>query len=179
MPFADRRASAAPYIQTQSCVPNRNRRRARMIRAVLVPLDRSPLGEQALAPAIAIARRAQAQLHVLHVRPMAPAIGSEEVDAVAEVAFEEEKAYLETVAERIRTVTGIAPVVETREGSVPDVIRRHAANVGADFIVMTTHGSTGASREWLGSVADTVVRQDSIPVLMVRPDDHPVALDEH
>ena len=32
---------------------------------------------------------------------------------------------------------------------------------------------------WLGSVADAVVRQDSIPVLMVRPDDQSIALDEH
>lgn len=43
-----------------------------MIRNVLVPLDRSPFSEQALPPAIPIARRAQAQLHILHVRTLSP-----------------------------------------------------------------------------------------------------------
>ena len=34
---------------------------------------------------------------------------------------------------------------------------------------MTTHGRTGLSRAWLGSVADSIVRQVGVPVLMLRP----------
>ena len=43
-----------------------------MIRTVLVPLDRSPFAEQALPAAIAIARRAKAELYILHVRTLTP-----------------------------------------------------------------------------------------------------------
>jgi nucleotide-binding universal stress UspA family protein len=150
-----------------------------MIRTVLVPLDRSPFAEQALPAAIAIARRAKAELHLLHVRTLTPPLAFQHVDWWSDALLQEEKDYLDKIAQRIRDEAGVEPVVESREGNVPDIIRRHALNVGADLIVMTTHGHTGLSRTWLGSVADAVVRQDSTPVLMLRPDEHPVALDEH
>lgn len=149
-----------------------------MIRNVLVPLDRSPFAEQALPPAIAIARRAQAQLHILHVRTLSPPLAFQHVDWWADALLQEESDYLANVGRRVREA-GITPVVETREGRVADVIRRHAANAAIDLIVMTTHGHTGLSRVWLGSVADAVVRQDSIPVLMVRPEERMLALNEH
>ena len=150
-----------------------------MIRNILVPLDRSAVAEQALPPAMAIARRAQAQLYILHVRTLSPPLAFQYVDWWAEAVLQEEAEYLETIARQVRDASGVTPVVETREGRVADVIRRHAANIAADLIVMTTHGRTGVSRLWLGSVADAVVRQDSIPVLMIRPDDQPIGLDEH
>jgi nucleotide-binding universal stress UspA family protein len=150
-----------------------------MIRNVLVPLDRSSFAEQALPPAIAMARRAQAQLHILHVRTLTPPLAFQYVDWWAEAVLKEEADYLASIAKRVNEASGITPVVETREGRVADVIRRHAANVSADLIVMTTHGRSGLSRLWLGSVADAVARQDSIPVLMVRPEDELTALDEH
>jgi nucleotide-binding universal stress UspA family protein len=149
-----------------------------MIRNVLVPLDRSPFSEQALPPAIAIARRAQAQLHILHVRTLSPPLAFQYVDWWADALLQDEAQYCESIARRVREV-GVTPVVETREGRVADVIRRYAASAAVDLIVMTTHGHTGVSRLWLGSVADAVVRQDSVTVLMVRPDDHPLRLDEH
>jgi nucleotide-binding universal stress UspA family protein len=40
----------------------------------------------------------------------------------------------------------------------------------ADLIVMTSHGRTGLSRAWLGSVADGIMRRTTIPVLMLRPE---------
>lgn len=150
-----------------------------MIRTVLVPLDGSRFAEQALSPAIAVARRAQGQLHILHVRTMSPPSASQGADVWGDAVLQEETEYLETISRQVHDASGVTPLVETREGSVPDVIRRHAANIGADLIIMTTHGRTGVSKLWLGSVADAVVRQDSIPVLMVRPDDQPIALDEH
>jgi nucleotide-binding universal stress UspA family protein len=150
-----------------------------MIRTVLVPLDRSSVAEQALPPAIAIARRAQAQLHVLHVRTLTPPLAFQYVDWWAEEVLREESEYLASIARRVREASGVTPVVETREGRVAEVIRRHAVNVGADLIVMTTHGRTGLSRLWLGSVADAVARQDSLPVLMIRPEDQLTGLDEH
>lgn len=41
--------------------------------------------------------------------------------------------------------------------------------MGADLIVMTTHGRGPLSRSWLGSVADELVRRATKPILLVRP----------
>ncbi|MEZ4310342.1 MAG: universal stress protein [Polyangiaceae bacterium] len=51
------------------------------------------------------------------------------------------------------------------------------AALGADAIVMGTHGRTGVRRLLLGSVAERVLRRAKVPVIVVRdPDqDH----DEH
>jgi nucleotide-binding universal stress UspA family protein len=48
-------------------------------------------------------------------------------------------------------------------------ITRAAAEHGADLIVMATHGRTGLHRAIVGSVAGTVLRTGSTPVLLVHP----------
>src|SRR5438067_676921 len=40
---------------------------------------------------------------------------------------------------------------------------------GADLVVMTTHGRGPLGRLWLGSVADALVRDLAMPLLLVRP----------
>jgi nucleotide-binding universal stress UspA family protein len=60
------------------------------------------------------------------------------------------------------------------EGPAGDGIIDTANEIGADIIVMATHGRSGIGRALLGSVADHVVRHTSKQaVLLVRPtDDH-------
>ena len=41
--------------------------------------------------------------------------------------------------------------------------------LGADLVVMTTHGRGGLRRAWLGSVTDQLIRSAEVPVLVVRP----------
>ena len=43
-----------------------------------------------------------------------------------------------------------------------------ARETGADLIAMTTHGRSGFGRLLFGSVAEAVLRQAEIPVLMMR-----------
>lgn len=45
-----------------------------------------------------------------------------------------------------------------------------ADQVHADLIVMTTRGRSGLKRAVLGSVADHVVRNSVVPVLLVSPE---------
>ena len=60
-----------------------------------------------------------------------------------------------------------------RTGDARDVINQTAKEVGADLIVMGTHGRRGVTRALLGSVAETVVRTAPCAVLTVRAtDDH-------
>src|SRR5262249_35227309 len=55
------------------------------------------------------------------------------------------------------------------EGAVAPTLADHAAGVGADLVVMTTHGRGALGRFWLGSVADALVRQLPMPLLLARP----------
>ena len=56
-------------------------------------------------------------------------------------------------------------------------LQAHAAERLPGLIVMTTHGRSGLSRLWLGSVADALVRHAGAPVLLLRSDAAPPADD--
>jgi nucleotide-binding universal stress UspA family protein len=56
----------------------------------------------------------------------------------------------------------------TRVGDTATSILAVAEEVGAELIVMATHGRTGLSHFFLGSVAEQVVREASCPVLTIR-----------
>jgi nucleotide-binding universal stress UspA family protein len=82
---------------------------------------------------------------------------------------ERDRAYVAAVVQRLAAVADITPSSTLLDGPVADAINRHAAATGADLLVMTTHGRGPMARFWLGSVADALVRQASIPILLVQP----------
>jgi len=139
-----------------------------MFAKLLVPLDRSPLAEQALGRAVALARRCDAPLDLVLVHEPYP-----NVVADAQIRREREldidQAYIEQLAGDLTMESKIPVTCAVLRGSPPEMICERAAQVGADLIVMTTHGRTGLSRAWLGSVADAIMRRSSIPVLMLHP----------
>ena len=77
---------------------------------------------------------------------------------------------LNTVAEKLRA-QGVAEVkVRVIEGADPPAeISRAIRAEQADFVAMTTRGSSGLKRFVLGSVAEKVVRESVVPVLLVTP----------
>jgi len=58
--------------------------------------------------------------------------------------------------------------VQVTAGDSADAIVRMATELGADLIVMATHGRTGFQHIVLGSVAEKVVRHAPGPVLTIR-----------
>ena len=54
------------------------------------------------------------------------------------------------------------------EGYPPSALLDVATNSHADLIIMGSHGRTGLKRLWLGSVAESVVQEATIPILIVR-----------
>jgi nucleotide-binding universal stress UspA family protein len=58
-----------------------------------------------------------------------------------------------------------------RSGSAADEVLNAAREFGSDLIVIPTHGRVGLKRLVLGSVAECVIRESSIPVLTVRHSD--------
>lgn len=132
-----------------------------MYRSILLPLDGSEFAEKALPVAAEIARREGARIHAVHVHE--PLFG--EIDAELQ---ERERAYLEERATRLREELGDEVTTRNLVGRINDQLQAYSQQVDADLVVMTTHGRGGVTRAWLGSTADSMVRQSRVPVLLVR-----------
>jgi len=141
---------------------------------IVVPLDGSVLAEHALSHAKELAKSLDVPIHLLRVVDVTRlerygAYGlALEYAGLAEVAQEEERAareYMQTVSEGA-TEAGLNITIEILRGLVVPSLTQ-AANAD-DLIVMASHGRTGLSRWFLGSVAEEVVRRSASPVLIVR-----------
>jgi Universal stress protein UspA and related nucleotide-binding proteins len=139
-----------------------------MFRKILVPLDRSPLAEQAVGQAVAIAKRSDAGIDLVLVHEPAPIDGLTDDEWYGR-QWKDELAYLGSIASEIEVGSNVVATFAAPEGDAVDEICRRAVEVDADLIVITSHGRTGLSRAWLGSVADGVMRHAKMPVLMLRP----------
>jgi nucleotide-binding universal stress UspA family protein len=136
-------------------------------RKILVPLDGSPLAESALADAIDIAVRHGATLVLLRAAYATALPAVDPVDSQLSVVREAE-AYLADVAARARAA-GVTDVeTSVWYAAATDAIIEAARMREVDLIVMSTHGRTGLHRLMLGSVAESVLRGTSTPILMLR-----------
>jgi nucleotide-binding universal stress UspA family protein len=137
---------------------------------LLVPLDGSHLAECVLPPAISLARHLRARLMLLHVmeRSAPPTVhGDRHLTGVAEA-----EAYLREVTSRVGPGVAVDRHVHpNKEGDVAKSITDHAADLGVDLIVLSTHGGGGARRVLFGSVAQQVLHLGTRPVLLVRAPD--------
>lgn len=137
-----------------------------MFQTILIPLDGSSLAEQALPLAVAIGTRTQAALRLALVHRQ-DRRGMTYYDIAA---ARSEQTYLDQIAARTRESSGMTVTTNViEEGPVALGLLGYAEAVGADLIVLTTHGRGPASRFWLGSVADELLRQATVPVLVRRP----------
>lgn len=139
-----------------------------MFKKLLVPLDRSEFAEQAIGQAAAIARKANAGMDVMIVHQPVPYAGFSDIPWYGE-QWRDELKYVETIAKELESGSGVHTTFAVPKGDVVEAICERAVEVDADLIVMTSHGRTGLSRAWLGSVADGVIRNAKTPVLLMRP----------
>lgn len=142
-----------------------------MYRLLIVPLDGSDLAERAVPAAFTIAERADAGVLLVRAwtRPRGAGAGSM-ADAAGGGSREEAAAirYLDEVAARTAAEQRGRALTVVLEGPAPGAICQHAAAVGAALIVMTAHGQTGPSHQWMGSTARGVIEHAGVPVLLHR-----------
>ena len=139
-----------------------------MFNKILVPIDNSPIAEQALPTAIDLARRSGTPLELVYVHRTEPAGGYSDAPWNAG-RRSSQQSYLDGVADEVRRESGVSVHTSFSSGDPIPAICTQAHRLGADLIVMTSHARTGISRAWLGSVADGVVRQSCVPVLLLHP----------
>jgi len=141
-----------------------------MYSRILLPLDGSPLAEQALPHAAALAETFQAELILLKVLPPVPGklhLYREALRIAEELRREMAGMYLDRVALSIQE-RDKPTQVEIIDGYPHAEIVQFAEKENVDLIVICTRGQSGLSRWLMGSVADRVARGVSVPVLLVR-----------
>jgi len=142
---------------------------------IIVPLDGSGWSERAIPHAAEIARANNAEIILLHVfRPPA----SEYADQIALAGQndqinhirEEMKQYLMSIRNQLRG-QNIEVSAQVIEGiGVAHLICDYVNDSDADLVVMSTHGRTGLQRFLFGSVANKILQDVRIPVMLIRPD---------
>jgi nucleotide-binding universal stress UspA family protein len=154
-----------------------------VIRPVVLPLDGSALSERALPWAVAIARLRQAPLVLMGVVDpyqastlgLAASAGMPLYDTLVPDAVEEVTKYLEAQAGKC---AALAPDlrIDARVliGDAAREILHGSGEVEAQVVVMTTHGRGGVDRWIRGSVAERIVSQGHLQVMLIRPWDHSV-----
>ena len=143
-----------------------------MFRTIVVPLDGSPLAEHAIATATMLAERADAEIvlaraHQLMVHDLGDQL------ALEQAMREEAQDYLDRTAQGIHSEIGLTPRTVILDGPPAPAICEFARGQKTPLLVLSTHGRTGFSRAWMGSVADAIVHNASMPVLMLRPEEAP------
>jgi nucleotide-binding universal stress UspA family protein len=140
---------------------------------ILVPLDGSMVAEAALPTAGDFAERDGATISLLRAAEAMTLPGADTVEAQV-TAVREAEEYLASVVRRLAD-KGIRRV-ETHVwyGPAAAAIVEAASAQKADLVVMCTHGRSGLGRLVLGSVAESVLRGTTTPILVVRADHAPL-----
>jgi len=149
-----------------------------MFEKILICLDGSKLAEQILPYAIEEAIRFRSKVVLLqiieaHTVPVveagASALAVEASAQQIERVQRDAKAYLEALTQSLRE-KGIEAEYVTLQGlQIGQTIVDYANEHGVDLIAIATHGRSGLKRLVLGSVAEFVLRESGLPILVIRP----------
>ncbi len=144
---------------------------------VLVGIDFSDHSSDVLRAAADIAAPAGSELHLVHVLPLPPGgtLGASRADRELRFATDLDRFRKELDRFAVEVESSVKRLAGHLRVGPPDVeIAQLASDIGADLIVVGTHGRRGLDRLLLGSVAGSLVRHAPCPVLTWRPKSVPV-----
>lgn len=140
------------------------------VKCILHPTDHSDHANYAWSVACALARDYGARIVLLHVAPLAVIGGPELMPSPQTIP--------DLTALKASHEAGLLKVQPTDPnihvdryvifGDPATEILQLAQDTSCDLVVMGTHGRTGLSRILMGSVAETVIRKATCPVLVVK-----------
>jgi len=151
-----------------------------MFEKILVCLDGSNLAEQILPYAEEEALRFSSQVTLLEVVTVptmvaaaeasgAPSQTSGLIEETIHKEAAEAKAYLDQVAEPLLRKGVKVDCVAVEGSPIGDAVVNYAQKSGIDLICIATHGHSGLGRVVFGSVADHVLRESGLPILVIKP----------
>jgi nucleotide-binding universal stress UspA family protein len=144
-----------------------------MFRNVMVPVDGSSFSREAVIQGLRIASLYGATLRLVKVAAI-PALstGPEAValeSRASDARHAAELANLYAIAAECRAHSTINITASLERGPVVDALCGYAHRNAVDLIVMRSQARSGIARIWFGSVADGLIRESGVPVLVVRP----------
>lgn len=147
-----------------------------MVKVIMAPTDGSDLERRAIALAVRLAKRFDAELHLVRVETPPVAVDPASSPGVLEITEESvagarrarlEK--LEALGAECGALGGIRVITALEAGIVTSTLVEYAERCDVDLIVMSSHARGGLERITLGSVTDYLIRRADVPVLVVKP----------
>ena len=152
-----------------------------MYRNVMVPVDGSSFSREAVLQGLRIASRSGATLRLVRVASAPLFVGGPDSFAVENENQQKQRAHelseLYSIAAECRAHSTVNVTASLQQGPVADALMGYARRYRVDVIVMRSHTRTGLARAWFGSVADRLIRESGIPILVVRPPSVATALE--
>lgn len=142
-----------------------------IIKNILFPTDFSELSNNALTTAIAMCKRHNATLHILHVvESRFLVIPREAYNAAVYLIPELEKSAmvrLDELSGKIKAKNSIPVQTHLAFSNPAEAITEKAIELTCDLIVMGTHGASGFREFFIGSNSYSVIKNTTVPVLTV------------
>jgi nucleotide-binding universal stress UspA family protein len=146
-----------------------------MMHTILFPTDGSSLSERAFPLALQVARAQNARLLIAQVVPYLGWLDIGPEAYLAAPAYQEVVNAMDADAQRnteklvVRAqLEGVPAETAVLHGSPAAELVEYEEQRRPDLVVMASHGRTGLTRFALGSVADTILREATAPVLLAR-----------
>jgi nucleotide-binding universal stress UspA family protein len=152
-----------------------------MYKRIVVPLDGSELAETILPCVRVLAQHNGAEIVLMQVVEYPPELYPTcyeyppidprrvaQLDEKKQAMRQKAQHYLERLATGLEQA-GLQVLVRTCDGPVVEGILNCAAQLEADAIVLSTHAQSGFSHRAIGAVADRVLCEAQVPVLLMRP----------
>jgi len=145
-----------------------------MYHKIMVPLDGSQVAECVIPHIETIAGKSGIRVELVSViEPLEIptrgkiAISDDEIKQIYAEDKKEAAKYLDQVAARLAQA-GIKADTVILSGKPADSLVRYAVDNKVDLIIMATHGRSGISKIFWGSVAEKILRATAIPVLLIK-----------
>jgi len=144
--------------------------------AMLVPLDGDPGHEHGLVVAAGLAQACGANLHLVMVVPTLGTLPGEDsaaarllpgaTSALLDLAQSDAEAHLRQQVAQLQA-SGLPVTAAVQRGDAATTIIRTAEQIGANLVVLGTHGRSGMEAFWSESVAPQVIGRSHVPLLLV------------
>lgn len=141
---------------------------------LLVPVDESPMSYAAAEQALSLAKDLNCPVTIMSVIAVDPFVGVDfykVAPAITDYFMQAEQNAQNRLAEIQKSFSREGISVDTkiiRGVAASEGIVQIANEIGADLIIMGSHGRTGVKKMMLGSVAQNVLTQSPVPVLIVK-----------
>jgi len=145
------------------------------MKKILVPTDFSPQAENALKVAVEMARRFDSEIFLLHMLEL-PLVNTNSVIGNSTNELPEALFFMKLAKKRFKELMSqdylkgikVHETVEFHQAF--EGIMEISQKYSCDIIIMGSHGATGLKEIFIGSNAEKVVRNSTIPVMIIKND---------